>query len=188
MNAIMSQHLEQTISDQELMLAAGRGDLSAFEQIVLRYQTLAWNAAYRFLGDRIEAEDVVQEAFLRIYTAARRYQATALFRTYLYRVLARICLDHVSKKKPQYASQLPAVAGKAPTPLRSLTDAERDQAVHQALSKLPPHQRLAVVLKYFDNLSYAEIAKAMGATAKAVERLLSRARQKLQKDLLAFLE
>src|SRR5437867_974093 len=107
MNLTASQDLERTASDEELMLAAGRGALSAFEQLVLRYQSVAWNAAYRFVGDSAEAEDIAQEAFLRVWARADRYRPTALFRTYFYRVLTRICLDHSSKKKPRYSNQVP---------------------------------------------------------------------------------
>src|SRR5437868_4454946 len=107
MNSSTSQALEDAASDEQLMLAAGVGDLSAFEQLVRRYQKPAWNAAYRFLGDASEAEDVAQEAFARILAAAHRYQSSALFRTYLYRVVTRICLDHSAKKKPIYSGRLP---------------------------------------------------------------------------------
>jgi RNA polymerase sigma-70 factor (ECF subfamily) len=86
-------------SDEELMLAVARGDLSAFGQLVNRNQTSAWNAAYRFLGNTADAEDIAQEAFLRIFDSADRYQPTASFRTYLYRIITRLCFDLSRRKR-----------------------------------------------------------------------------------------
>jgi len=75
--------------------------MSAFEQLVLRHQGKAWAFAWRFLHDAAEAEDVVQEAFLRILRSASRYQPTATFRTFLFNVILRRCLDVHSKKQPE---------------------------------------------------------------------------------------
>jgi RNA polymerase sigma-70 factor (ECF subfamily) len=188
MNLTTSHGLEDTASDERLMLATGLGDLGAFEQLVRRYEKSAWNAAYRFLGDASEAEDATQEAFLRILAAARRYQPTARFQTYLYRVVARICIDHSAKKKPLYAGRLPEMADQAYVPSNGMAHREREIAVRSALDRLPPKQRMTVLLKYFEGLRYAEIAEVMETSAKAVERLLARARETLQHTLAPLLE
>ena len=86
------------------MVRDAGGDLAAFEELVRRNQGGAWALAWRFLGDAAEAQDIVQEAFLRIYKAAPRYRPTAAFRTYLYRVVARLCLDWKAKKRPEYVA------------------------------------------------------------------------------------
>jgi RNA polymerase sigma-70 factor (ECF subfamily) len=91
--------VKETASEQ-LMQAVAGGDLSAFNEIVLRHQKLAWGIAYRFLGDRHAAEDIAQEAFLRILDAAPRYKPTAAFPTYLSRIVTRLCLDRARKKRP----------------------------------------------------------------------------------------
>src|SRR5437016_5065560 len=96
-------------SDEDLMVAASAGDTDAFGELVERHQGSAWNAAYRFLGDAAEAEDIAQEAFLKILDAAPRYQPSARFRTYLYRVVTRLCLDHAGKKKPFYTQFVPNI-------------------------------------------------------------------------------
>ena len=98
------------------MLAVAEGDLGAFEQIVLRYQESAWSAAYRFLGDHAEAEDIAQEAFLKILGAAPRYRPTASFRTYLYRVVTRLCFDRARKTRPVVANDLAGTATDGPPP------------------------------------------------------------------------
>ena len=178
----------KTPSDEQLMLAVGAGDLNAFEQIVLRHQQSAWQIAFRFLGDRVTAEDIAQEAFLKILVAAERYRPTAKFRTYLHRVVTRLCLDTVRKKQPTYVDDIAAASGPSPAPLEAAESRERNEAVRQALNTLPPKQRMAVVLAYYEGLRGREIAAAMKVSPKAVERLLARARQALAVRLEDFLE
>ncbi len=169
----------QTPSNEELMLSVRDGDLHAFDQLVLRHQSAAWGVAYRYLGDADEAEDMVQEAFLRILDAAERYRPTAAFRTYLYRVLTRLCIDHTRKKRPWPTDKLPEIPAPGLTPSERIERAETDAAIQNALDALPPRYRMAIVLRYFEGLSGAEIAEAMKTTPKAVERLLARARERL---------
>ena len=176
--------MDQTMrSDADLMLAVGRGDLAAFEEIVLRHQSAAWGAAWRFLGDAAEAEDVVQDAFLKVLDAAPRYAPTAAFRTYLFRVVTRLCLDRVRKRRPIYTDDLPVAVDAAPAPLDGMAAAERDRAVRQALDGLPPNQRMALVLRHYEDLAYREIAAVLGTSEKAVERLIARARETLADQL-----
>ena len=171
------------VSDKQLMQAVAAGDPDAFHEIILRHQQVAWNTAYRFLRDPMEAEDIVQETFLRILEAAPRYQPTAKFRTYLYRILTRLCMDHARKKRPLVVDSIADIAHSAPGPLEDLILDEREAEVHTHLDALAPNQRAAIILKHFEGLSYAEISQVMGITQKAVERLLSRARSTLQSRL-----
>ncbi|TSA54563.1 MAG: sigma-70 family RNA polymerase sigma factor [Planctomycetaceae bacterium] len=175
-------------SDEELMLAVGKGDLNAFGEIVFRHQHSAWNIAYRFLGNETDAEDVAQEAFFKLLDAAEHYRPTALFRTYLHCIVTRLCLDWVAKKQPLYTSKLPEALDPGHTASEKLIFVERDLAVRKALYKLPPNQRMAIVLKYYEGIGYREIAATMEVTEKAVERLLARGRASLEEYLRNFLE
>jgi len=170
------------------MSAVANGDLDAFEQIVLRHQTSAWEVAYHFTGDATEAEDIAQEAFLRILDSAHRYRPSARFATYLHRVVTRLCLDHAKKKRPDYTDDLRATRGDDPPPLAVLASQERQEAVRQALTRLPARPRLAVILRHYQSLSSVEAAEVMGASVKAVERLLARARSALATHLKEFVE
>ena len=170
------------------MLNVRDGDLDAFEQIVLRHQAEAWRVAYRFTCDAAEAEDLAQEAFLRILDAAPRYKPTATFRTYLYRVLTRLCLDHRRKKRPTLAEPFPETTDDAPPPSQQASQAERDALIQAALDALPADYRMALVLRYSEGLSGAEMAEAMGRSAKSVERLLARAKSALEPQLKGLLE
>lgn len=175
-------------SDEELMLSAGKGDNNALGKIVLRHQRSVWNIAYRSLGNETEAEDVAQEAFLRLLDAAGRYRATASFRTYLYRIVTRLCLDRLEKKQPLYTDKLPEASDSGCTASENLISVERSRKVSKALDKLPPNQRISIVLKYYEGLSYRDIAAAMEVTEKAVERLLARGRASLEVYLGNLLE
>jgi RNA polymerase sigma-70 factor (ECF subfamily) len=172
--------------DTALMIRAAGGDLAAFEELVRRNQAGAWALAWRCLGDEAEAQDVVQEAFLKIYKAAARYQPTAKFRTYLYRVLTRLCLDWEAKKRPEYTDALPAVPDSSRTPEVLTGQDELRDAVRKSLADLPVNQRLAITLRHFEGMRYDEIAEAMSVSAKTVDSLLQRARATLRQRLVEF--
>jgi RNA polymerase sigma-70 factor (ECF subfamily) len=179
--------MEPVPSDETLMLAVARGDLAAFERLVLRHQESAWRTAYRMLGCHQTAEDVSQEAFLRVSEAAERYRPTAAFRTYLYRIVVRLCLDHLRKRRPVPTDNL-LPADDWPSPEQWAAHVEQAQAVQEAVGRLPPKQRAAVVLRYYEGLSGREIAAAMDTSVKAVERLLARSRKTLEARLRAFFQ
>ena len=170
----------QTPSDEELMLRVRSGNLAAFEQIVQRHQSAAWAVTYRFVGDASEAEDLVQDAFLRILDAAERYQPSAAFRTYLYRVLMRLCIDHIRKKRPVLVDPLPQVPAPGLSSPEQIERVERERSIQAALDALPPKYRMVIILRYFEGIGSMEIAQTLNTTPKAVERLLARARKRLE--------
>ena len=166
-------------TDEDLMLAVASGDLDAFGELVRRHQRSAWNVAWRMLQDPTEAEDAAQDAFVKILNAAPRYRPTASFRTYLYRVIGRLCLDRLRKKHPIYMDRLPPSVSEDPGPPEQIGRQEIAADVRRALNALPPRQRMALVLRHFEEMSYKEIAEAMDTSVKSVERLLSRGRNEL---------
>jgi RNA polymerase sigma-70 factor, ECF subfamily len=171
-------------TDHQLMQAVAGGDLDAFNEIVLRYQGLAWKTAYRFLGDAMEAEDVAQESFLNILKTAPRYRPTATFRTFIYRILANLCIDRTRKKHPVYADGFSDESDLSSSPMEDLIEKERQAQIRKALDALPPNQRAAMILRHYEGLRYAEIAQILDVTPKAVERLIAHAGASLQAHLL----
>ena len=170
------------------MVAVAGGDLAAFGQLVARHQRSAWNAAYRFLGNAADAEDVAQEAFLRIFDSAERYRPTASFRTYLYRIVTRLCFDFSRRRRLRRHGQLTDVAENRPSPEDVAVMGELASAVVGAIDTLPPAQKMAVILRYYEDLGYREIAAALDTTVKGAERLLARARTTLEDRLEGFLQ
>jgi RNA polymerase sigma-70 factor, ECF subfamily len=176
------------ISDEELMASAARGDINAFEQIVLRYQALVWRVAYRFVGNSSDAKDITQTVFLKLFEAAPRYHATALLKTYLFRVAYNTCIDHCRKKRPLCLSDFPDVSDESPSQSDRMMTIEREKTVHTAIQLLPLKQRSAIILRYDDELSIREIADVMRTSEKAVERLLAHARETLHSTLRNILK
>ncbi len=148
-----------------------------------RHQTWAWRVAYRFTGNEVDASDIVQEAFLRLLDASERYRPTAQFRTYFYQIISHLCLDQAKRKQPLLFETVPDSPAPSPDVTDTMIRRETAGAVRAALDVLPPNQRLAIVLRYYENLGYEEIASALGTTTKAVERLLARGRGRLREIL-----
>jgi RNA polymerase sigma-70 factor, ECF subfamily len=169
-----------TDKEAPLMARVAAGDLSAFEELVLRNRAAAWALAFHYLSDRAEAEDIVQEAFLRLLKSAPRYRPTAKFRTYFTRIVVNLCLDFRSKKRLVYGEALPENADTENNPDLILLKQEAASGIRQALAGLPPAQRIALILRHLENLTYSEIAEAMSISAKAVDSLLQRGRQTLR--------
>jgi RNA polymerase sigma-70 factor (ECF subfamily) len=163
-------------SDELLMLAVGKGDLRALEEIIRRHQAWTWKIAYRFLGHREEAEDVVQDAFLRLLDASSRYRPTASFKTYFYRIITCLCLDRAKKKQTLCLEDIPETPDPNPDAGEAMIRNETAAAVRAALDALSPNQRMAIILRYFESMNYREIATAMDTSVKAVERLLANGR------------
>jgi outer membrane protein len=163
-------------TDTTLMVRAAEGNLAAFEELVRRNQEKAWGLAWRFLGDASEAEDIVQEAFFRVFKAASRYRPSARFRTYLFQIITRLCLDWEAKKRPEYTDSLGSIPDVIPDPEGLFSQNELSEAVRKCLAELPSNQRLVIVLRHYEGLSYEEIADILNVSAKAVDSLLQRAR------------
>jgi RNA polymerase sigma-70 factor (ECF subfamily) len=140
--------------------------------------------AYRTLGSWDLAEDVAQEAFLRVHRAAKRYQPTAMFTTWLYRIVINLCLDEQRKRAKSGVSLEPEVYEQVPA---SNHDAAEKQEiatlVRTAVQALPERQRMAVVLHRYSGLNHAQISEATGWTQSAVESLLVRAYANLRNKL-----
>ena len=167
--------------DDTLMLLAGKGDERAYGQLVERHldRTLAF--AQRVLGNRAEAEDVLQEAFLRVWKKAPTWTNDgARFSTWFYRVVLNLCIDR--KRKPAHAP-LPddfEFADNSPIADAQLEETQASELVENALAALPDRQREAVVLCYYQGLSNKEAAEILSVRVKALESLLVRARKNLQ--------
>jgi RNA polymerase sigma-70 factor (ECF subfamily) len=158
------------------------GDKSALGELVTRHQGRVLELAYRLAGDRALAEDIGQETFLRIWRAAKTYQPTARFSTWMYRIVTNLCLDAFKKRSP--SAGVPAeTTGASPAPISVLEADDRSTAVRRAVHGLPERQRVAVVLHRFSELTIREIAASTGWSESAVESLLVRAYAALRESL-----
>jgi RNA polymerase sigma-70 factor (ECF subfamily) len=169
-------------SDRELMERTAAGDREAFADLVRRHQASVLSIAYRFLGDRAEAEDAAQGVFIRLWESARRYRPEAPLPAYLRTLTVNLCLDLKRKARFVVLEAAPeAPGGEHPGDLAEA--AERRSALNRALASLAPAQRMAVVLFHMEGLGVKEISDALETSPKAVESLLSRARATLRERL-----
>jgi RNA polymerase sigma-70 factor (ECF subfamily) len=193
----MNNQRDELAPSEDLMARVAQGDRSAFEELVKRHQGAVLNIIYRFMGDRHKAEDLAQEVFLRVWQAAGRYKPTAKFTTWIYRITANLCLNELKSVRrwkliffssggtggnpeDSYPDQH-AYEGQTPEDLLVAADTRR--RVASALQRLPANQRLAVILKRYDDLPYKEIARILGCSVSAVDSLLVRAKRNLSKYL-----
>jgi RNA polymerase sigma-70 factor (ECF subfamily) len=186
--AKLPEVIDRPATDEELIALVAEGDEAAFELIVARFQAPALRATYRFLGNSHEAEDIAQEAFLRVYRNARLYKPVASFRTWFFVILGNLCRDAARKKTRIYEGDLPEDVLSEDDPTRSLERREKERAVQNALLKLAPNQRLALILCYYEGLSYMEAAQSLNLSVKALESLLVRAKRALRRELAGWMK
>jgi len=197
----MAPNPESVQSDIELMLAVQRGDETAFTELVGRHRNAVVNLAYRYLGNRADAEDLTQEVFWKVYRARARYQPSAKFTTWLYRIAANSCLNEVRNRKnrPTFqAADLHDAGGdeegaarvadsSRPEPPAALERDELRERVREAVEALPERQRLAILLNKFHGLGYEELAETMEMTVPGIKSLLVRARENVRRQIEPYL-
>lgn len=169
---------------RELLERCRRAEPGAFEELVERTQRQVYTLAYRLTGDRHEAEDVAQEAYLRVFRSMGGFREDARFETWLYRIVTNAAMTQMRKKGRFGVLLAEDREQPAPEPeVRPMDEAiERDE-LKRALAELPPETRAIVVLKDVYGLSVQEIAKDAGLTEGAVKLRLHRARKRLKETL-----
>ncbi|MEP9365952.1 sigma-70 family RNA polymerase sigma factor [Xanthobacter sp. VNH20] len=170
-------------SDEDLMARVAQGDAAAFRVLTARYAVRAVALARRFLGNSADAEDIVQDAFLRVWRAAPRWQPTAAFGTWFYRIVVNLCLNHRRRRDFAPLDDAAEIADPAPDALAGLARGAEDRALARAIAELPERQRAAVLLTYWEGLSNARTAEILDASVSGVETLLVRARRALRARL-----
>lgn len=182
--------------DHELLKRVASGDDEAFRILFERHHRLVYSVIYRHLGKQSSAEDLVQEAFLRVYRHAAKWEPTAKFSTWLYTVASNLCLNY---KRDRARDKLRLVSGdEEDNPLERLAAAEepdvdamdaeeRSAMVRAAIAELPENQRMALILSRYENKPYEGIAEILGTTVAAVKSLNSRARATLREKLSKLL-
>ena len=190
--------MDREPSSEELMARIAEGDEDAFEILVNRHQTSVLNLIYRFIGDRTQAKDLAQEVFIRVWQAVGSYQPKAKFTTWTYRITANLCINELKSSRRRKLFQFlrfgedqentieEVLVDTSPSPEDLLLSREQSRRISDALQSLPDNQRLALILKRYDDLSYQEIAKILNCSVSAVESLIVRAKRALQKNLMKF--
>lgn len=183
--------IDPTDLDYALLRRIARGQEDALAELIRRYQGRLYQLAFRLLKDPSEAEDALQEIFLKVYEHAGRFEPVSTVSAWLHRITANHCLNRLRARRPADpldnggAAMLPAAEA---NPLEALEEKELSKKLERLLTEMPERQSQALMLKQFGGLSYQEIGELMGLSPDAVDGLIKRARQFLKKALREFLE
>jgi len=188
-------------SDLELMLRVSRGDADSFGVLLNRYRGPLLSYFVRMVRDRALAEDLAQEAFLRVYQARERYQPEARFTTWLYRIATNLALNAIRDRRSdpvvleaapepdgEFASALDRAPDKRPNAEERLAESDRQRLIRQAIEALPDKQRTAVILHKYQDVDYRQIASILKVSESAVKSLLFRAYESLRVRLEPLLQ
>ena len=176
------------MNDEKTWVVQARaGDREAFSKLVDAYQNPVYNLTYRMLGNADEAEEAAQETFLRVYTRLDRYNPAYKFSTWVLSIASHYCIDLLRKRRITWLSLdeplptlfAPQLSSSKPGPESSAIQGETESQVRMLLDTLQPDYRAAVVLRYWYDMSYDEIAETMETSVSAVKSRLFRARRML---------
>jgi RNA polymerase sigma-70 factor (ECF subfamily) len=175
--------------DTVLMEQIAGGDAPAFERLARRHARRALAVAQRIIGNANEAEDLVQEALVKVWTNAHRFDATrGRFVTWFYRILANLCLDQQRRGTMPALGEVDQPVDPTPGPHAQLEGRQIARAIGSAIASLPVRQRVAVSLCYYEDMTCADAAKVLGVSVAAMEGLLVRGRRTLRDKLRGFAE
>ncbi|KUP04478.1 RNA polymerase sigma factor SigW [Bacillus coahuilensis m2-6] len=171
-----------------------KGDQNAFGEIVELYKDKVFQICYRMVGNRHEAEDLAQEAFVRAYVNIHTFQQTRKFSTWLFRIATNLCIDRIRKKKPDYyldaevagtegLTLYSQVAAEGKLPEEEVETLEMEEQLQREISKLPDKYRSVIILKYIEELSLQEISDILDLPLGTVKTRVHRGREALRKQL-----
>lgn len=183
--------------DVELMGRIREGDFAAFEQLIEIHQRSVIGTVAKMLGNPSEAEDISQQVFIRVWKSAPRYEPQAKFTTWLFTITRNLVFNEVRRRqrKPTVSVQereetthrvVEDVQGSSPD--EDLLRSEMEAAINRAIEALPEKQRLAVVLRRYEEMPYEEIGAVLSMSVPAVKSLLFRARTQLKESLQKYLD
>src|SRR5246500_622336 len=188
---------EDDADDLRLMALVGRGDTQAFEQLIEKHQALVTGTVARMLGSSSDVEDIAQQVFIRVWKSARRYVPRAKFTTWLLKITRNLVFNEMRRTKRRPHVPLEPEQGAEDSPLKdetnlapdaSLLESELQEAIEVAIQRLPETQRMALVPRRYQQLSYEQIAEVLDLSVPAVKSVLFRARTELRSRLSKYLD
>jgi RNA polymerase sigma-70 factor (ECF subfamily) len=183
--------------DVRLMRLVGSGDTASFEKLIERHQSLVVGTVGRMLGSNSDVEDIAQQVFIRVWKSAGRYVPRAKFTTWLLKITRNLVFNELRRSKRHVHTPLQSEANAEEIPLKdesgqapdaALLETELQEAIEKAIGELPETQRMAVVLRRYEELSYEEIADVLDLSVPAVKSVLFRARTELRARLSTYLK
>ncbi|MFD0589233.1 RNA polymerase sigma factor SigW [Paenibacillus sp. GCM10027627] len=182
------------VLENRLARLALKGDQQAFAELVDLYQDKLYHMAYRMLNNRQEAEDVVQDTFLRVYKNLDRFDETLKFSTWIYRIATNLCIDRLRKRRPTYSLDAESqdydgldgysmIPSDNRTPESELILSDTQRIIHQAMESLPPKYKTVMMLRYIQDLSLQEVGDILDMPVTTIKTRVHRGREFLRKKL-----
>src|SRR6266540_1774354 len=187
---------EEDSDDVRLMRLIGQGDTNALEHLIEKHQALVAGTVARMLGSNSDVEDIAQQVFIRVWKSARRYVPRAKFTTWLLKITRNLVFNELRRAKRHAHVPLQPEPGAEDSPLKdetqsppdaSLLEVELQRTIEDAILQLPETQRMALVLRRYEQLSYEQIAEVLDLSVPAVKSVLFRARTELRSRLTRYL-
>jgi len=187
---------EADAEDLQLMQAVSGGDTTAFEKLVEKHQSLVAGTVGRMLGNNSDVDDVAQQVFVRVWRSAKRYVPSAKFTTWLLKITRNLVFNELRRRKRHLTTPLQKEPGEEEIQVKdergqqpdvTLLESELQDAIRSAIEQLPETQRMALILRRYEELSYEEIASVLDQSVPAVKSLLFRARTELRQRLKTYL-
>lgn len=182
-----SDHTDETLLNRFL-----NGDISAFEEIVVRYQKPIINFIYRMIGDFHAAEDLAQDVFIKVYESAGTFKGSSKFSTWLFSIAVNLCIDRQRvESRREFVSlddEVMEIQSNSISPDKFAENAELGELIEKAIHSLDKDKRTAIVLREYHGLSYEEIAESVGCSVGAVKSRLHKAREQLRRKLAFLLD
>jgi RNA polymerase sigma-70 factor, ECF subfamily len=190
----------EELTDAGVMLRVKTGDQAAFEYLVEKYRRPMVNFMYRLSHNAAAAEDLAQEVFLRVYRSREKYEASAKFTTWLYRIATNLAMNHVRDTRHERPDKLASlddsdeetglkidIADSVPTAEETILRRERLQAIRARVQALPERQRMAVIMHKYQQMDYRQIGEVLKLSESATKSLLFRAYESLREQLKEFI-
>ncbi len=187
---------EEDAEDVRLMRLVSRGNTSAFEELIGRHQALVAGTVARMLSSNSDVEDIAQQVFIRVWKSARRYVPRAKFTTWLLKITRNLVFNELRRTKRHAHVPLQSEPSAEDPPVKdetnlapdaSLLESELQRTIEEAILQLPETQRMALVLRRYEQLSYEQIAEVLDLSVPAVKSVLFRARSELRSRLSKYL-
>lgn len=171
-------------SDREVVAQVQQGDRDAFRILVERHGPGVFRLAFRMVRNEAEAEDLVQESFIKAYRAIATFDGRSSFTTWLYRITSNCALDHLrARRKPVAVEEVPEIRDRRPGPEREVMSGQMKERLATAMDELSDQERAAFVLRHFENWSIAEISASLNLRENATKHSIFRAVRKLREAL-----
>ncbi len=188
---------EKTVTDEQLIARFQQGDLQAFDVLVRRYKDQLLNFVYRFVGNRSDAEDIVQETFLRVYKNKHYYKEIAKFSTWVYTIASNLAKTELRRRKRHKIFSVSNfvneerdydIPDRDHSPERKVDGTLKEDIIQKAIEKLPPKFKEVIILRDVQGFAYEEISQILNIPLGTVKSRVNRGRLKLQEDLKFLFE